>query len=84
MATSKTTKREHIQRIKGLNVCHSERSEESYAKGSCGEVRTQVYIYIGIEIRYITKETGEKWIRETVEISSMLAGLIKTKRSLLK
>ena len=54
----------------------------SYAKGSCGEVRTQVYI--GVDIGYIDKVTGEKWIKETVEISSMLAGLIKTKRSFLK
>ena len=54
----------------------------SYAKGSCGEVRTQ--IYIGIDIAYIPKETGEKWIKETQEISSMLGGLIKTKRGFLK
>ena len=54
----------------------------SYAKGSCGEVRTQ--IYIGIEIEYINKETGDNWIKETTEISLMLTGLIKTKRRFLK
>ena len=54
----------------------------SYAKGSCGEVRTQ--IYIGMDIGYIPKETAEKWIIETQEISAMLGGLIKTKRSFLK
>ena len=51
----------------------------SYAKGSCGELRTQVYI--GMEIGYIDKETGRYWVQESVEISSMLAGLIKTKRN---
>ncbi len=30
----------------------------SYAKGSCGELRTQ--IYIGIEIGYISEETGKR------------------------
>lgn len=54
----------------------------SYAKGSSGELRTQVYI--GIDIGYIKKEVGEEWLREAREISSMLSGLIKTKRSFLK
>jgi len=53
----------------------------SYSKGSCGELRTQVYI--GIEIGYISKETGQDWIREATEISSMISSLIKTKRSFL-
>ena len=48
----------------------------SYAKGSCGELRTQ--IYIGIDIGYIKQETGIKWIQETKEISAMLAGLMKS------
>ena len=30
----------------------------SYAKGSCGELRTQVYI--GMKIGYISKENGNK------------------------
>ena len=51
----------------------------SYAKGSCGELRTQ--IYIGIEIGYISEETGKHWIKETREISAMLVGLIRSKRN---
>ncbi len=54
----------------------------SYAKGSCGELRTQVHI--GTEIGYIKKELGKKWIRETTEISSMISSLMKTKRSFIK
>ena len=49
-----------------------------YAKGSCGELRTQ--IYIGIEINYIAKEVGNGWLRDTREISAMLVGLIKAKQ----
>ena len=51
----------------------------SYAKGSAGELKTQTYI--GMDIGYIDKETGTKWVQETDEISRMLAGLIKTKRN---
>ena len=51
----------------------------SYAKGSCGELRTQ--IYIGIEIGYISEETGKQWIKESREISAMLVGLIRSKRN---
>jgi four helix bundle protein len=54
----------------------------SYAKGSCGELRTQ--IYIGMDIGYIKKPVGRKLIEETHEISAMLGGLIKTKRTFLK
>jgi four helix bundle protein len=54
----------------------------SYAKGSCGEVRSQ--IYIGMEIEYIDRTTGRGWISEAREISAMLSGLMKTKRSFLK
>ena len=54
----------------------------TYAKGSCGELRCQ--IYIGVEIEYIPKDLGRKWIKETIEISSMISGLIKTKRGFLK
>ncbi len=46
-----------------------------YAKGSCAELRTQ--IYIGIEIGYIEKNIGSQWIKETDEISKMLRGLIQ-------
>jgi four helix bundle protein len=54
----------------------------SYAKGSSGELRTQ--IYIGMDIGYIGKEVGQGWLREAREISAMLSGLIKTKRGFLK
>lgn len=52
-----------------------------YAKGSCGELRTQVYI--GMEIGYIDPILGQNWIKETRELSDMLGGLIKTKKSFL-
>jgi len=54
----------------------------SYSKGSCGELRTQ--IYIGIEVDYITADTEKRWIAEAKEISSMIAGLMKTKRNFLE
>ena len=47
----------------------------TYAKGSFGELRTQ--IYIGMEIGYIDRVQGNHWIQETLEISKMLWGLIK-------
>ena len=47
----------------------------NYSKGSCAELRTQ--IYIGIEIGYVPSELGKAWVKETEEISSMLAGLMK-------
>ncbi len=47
-----------------------------YAKGSCGELRTQMYI--GLEIGYLDRKTGKYWLNETREISSMLTGLMKT------
>jgi four helix bundle protein len=53
----------------------------SYAKGSCGELRTQ--IYIGMDIGYVDKQIGRTLIQETNEISAMLGGLIKTKRTFL-
>jgi four helix bundle protein len=45
------------------------------AKGSCAELLTQ--IYIGIEISYIEKDLGFKWIKELNEILKMLSGLKK-------
>jgi len=47
-----------------------------YAKGSCGELRTQ--IYIGIEIGYIKQPQGKAWVNETREISAMLVGFINS------
>ena len=51
----------------------------NYAKGSCAELRTQ--IYIGIEIGYIARDVGKIWIKETKGISSMLIGLMKFLKS---
>ena len=47
----------------------------NYAKGSCAELRTQ--IYIGIKIGYIDSTIGNCWTKETEEISAMLTGLMK-------
>ncbi len=65
-------------------MCHSEVTDSGtykdtirflfYAKGSCAELRTQ--IYIGIDIGYVDKKVGNIWIKETTEISKMLQGLI--------
>lgn len=54
----------------------------SYAKGSCGELRTQ--IYIGMDIGYINKKTGKAWIEEARQISMMISGLMKAKQIQLK
>ena len=47
-----------------------------FAKGSAGELRTQ--IYIGIRIGHIEKLTGKKWLKEAEEISKMLSALIQS------
>ena len=44
------------------------------AKGSCGELRTQ--LYIGIEAGFLDKAQAMTFIQETEEISRMLQGLI--------
>ncbi|WP_438300713.1 four helix bundle protein [Pseudomonas sp. NMS19W] len=44
------------------------------AKGSCGELRTQVLI--ARDIAYIAAPLAENWIMETRELSRMLGGLI--------
>jgi len=49
-----------------------------YAKGSCGELRSQTSI--GKKIKYIDVETANRWIKESIEISSIIAGLIKTRK----
>jgi four helix bundle protein len=53
----------------------------SYAKGSCGELRTQ--LYIGMDIGYSERETGRRWIQEATEIASMLGGLIRARKGFL-
>lgn len=51
----------------------------NYAKGSAGELRTQ--IYIGMDVGYIDPEKGKQWIKETEELSRMLHSLIKSIQS---
>ena len=50
----------------------------SYSKASCAELRTQVYI--GMEIGYIERAEGKRWIAETQELSRMLYALMRTMR----
>ncbi|MCP3675036.1 MAG: four helix bundle protein [Gammaproteobacteria bacterium] len=45
------------------------------SKGSAAEFATQTYI--GIEIGYIEKQTGQEWIKQTNQILSMLTNLKK-------
>jgi len=54
----------------------------NYARGSCGELRTQVHI--GREIGYISAAAGRAWLAETKEISAMITALIKTTRGYIK
>ncbi|WP_257288558.1 four helix bundle protein [Endozoicomonas sp. SESOKO2] len=44
------------------------------AKGSCAELRTQ--IYIGMDIGYIGRNQGQTWLVETREIAAMLTSLM--------
>ena len=46
------------------------------AKGSCGEVRSM--IYIARELEYISKEEFNNLYDQLVEISKLLSGLIKS------
>ncbi|MCB0732827.1 MAG: four helix bundle protein [Ignavibacteriae bacterium] len=50
-----------------------------FAKGSCGELRTQ--LFIGIEIDYIQSEIGKKLFTEAEEISYMLNAFIKKRKT---
>ena len=45
------------------------------AKGSCGELRTQ--IYIGMDVNYIDGQKGQIWIKDVIQISAMISALIK-------
>jgi four helix bundle protein len=47
-----------------------------YSKGSCGELRTQ--IYIGMDIGYISQDKGKDWIEETSQLSAMMVGFINS------
>jgi four helix bundle protein len=46
-----------------------------YAKGSAGELRTQVYI--GQEIGYLDRATAHHWIKEATELSKILHAMIQ-------
>jgi four helix bundle protein len=50
----------------------------NYSKGSCGELRTQVYI--ARKLKILSKSSFETFVAETKEISAMLEGL---RRSIL-
>lgn len=51
----------------------------TYAKGSAGELRTQ--IYIGQKARLVNPSQARKWIAETEAISKMLYVLIQNQRA---
>ncbi|NOH29024.1 four helix bundle protein [Vibrio mediterranei] len=52
------------------------------AKGSCGEMVTQ--LYIAAELNYLTKDKSKQFISEAKHISAMLAKLIKIRRGSVK
>lgn len=45
-----------------------------FAKGSCGELRTQVYV--GAKVGFLDGSTARKLVKETTALSNMLGGLI--------
>ncbi|WNC71163.1 four helix bundle protein [Thalassotalea psychrophila] len=45
------------------------------AKGSLGEFKTQTYV--GMKVGYISKESGDAWLKESEEISKMIGGFMK-------
>ena len=45
------------------------------AKGSCGEVRAQ--LYVALDQHYITSEQFDEAVRRAIEVSRMISGLIK-------
>ncbi len=50
----------------------------SIAKGSCGEVRSQ--LYIGQDIGYLEPDQAKAWVAQCTTISRMLSSLIKKRR----
>lgn len=46
------------------------------AKGSCGELRSM--LYLALELKYISEKDFQKMYTESVEISKMLSGFIKS------
>ena len=51
-----------------------------YAKGSLGELRTQ--IMIGADLGYFEASLSEAWISESRELSKMIYGLIRSLRDI--
>ena len=49
-----------------------------YARGSCGEVRTQTIV--GMKVGFISEAISQEWIRETKELAAMINGLIRSIR----
>lgn len=47
----------------------------SISKGSCGEVRS--VLYLAYELKYISKQKFEELYTQAVEISKMIAGLMR-------
>ena len=50
----------------------------SFAKGSCGEVRSQ--LYVGKKIEYLDAKAASAWIEESEVVSKMLASLIRKRK----
>ena len=50
-----------------------------YARGSCGEFRTQVVV--GAKAGLVDKAFSETWISESREISAMIQGLARSLKS---
>ncbi len=50
-----------------------------YARGSCGEVRTQSII--GIKVGLLDASVSDHWITETRQLAAMINGLIKSIRN---
>jgi len=46
------------------------------AKGSCGEVRSM--LYIALKLNYISVKQFQRFYQSSTEISKMISGLIKT------
>ncbi|MCJ8305292.1 MAG: four helix bundle protein [Shewanella sp.] len=53
-----------------------------YAKGSLGELVTQ--LYIGIEIGYLEKNSSMEMVKEAKELAKILGSLIKNKESQIR
>ncbi|WP_299807120.1 four helix bundle protein [uncultured Shewanella sp.] len=53
-----------------------------YAKGSLGELVTQ--LYIGIEIGYLNKQSSMDMIKEAKELAKIIGSLIKNMESQIK